>query len=186
MEIWKDIEGYPNYQVSNMGRVKSLNYLRTGKEKILKSCNNNKGYIYVNLYKEGKQKHYLIHRLVAQAFIPNPDNLPEVNHKNENPTDNRVENLEWCTSQYNNNFGTHNERMAKTLSIPILQFTKEGEFIKKWDGAIQVERELGFNQGSISKCLKGKYKSAYGFKWHYHYKSLWLKNHISLKDKKVA
>ena len=188
MEKWKDIEGYEGlYQVSNMGRVKSLNYNRTGEEKILKSRKDRGGYLRVSLSKEGKVKTFKVHRLVAQAFIPNPNNLPQVNHKDEDKQNNCVENLEWCNRSYNCNYGSRNERMAKSKSIPILQFSKTGEFIRKWDSAMQVERELGFNHGSISKCLKGKkYKLVGGYKWRYHYKSIWLKNHIPLKDKKVA
>lgn len=180
MEIWRDIEGYPNYQVSSEGRVKSLKY---GKEKILKNIKNNTGYLSVNLCKEGKIKHYLIHRLVAYAFMNNPDNLPQVNHKDENKTNNRVENLEYCDSRYNTNFGTRNEKIAERKTKRILQFTLDGELVRKWDSITQVERELGFYDGYISSCCKGKHKSAYGFKWHYHYKSLWLKNHIPLKNK---
>lgn len=187
MEIWRDIEGYHNYQVSNLGRVKSLNYNKTGKEKILKNSKNKDGYLFARLYKEGKVKTFKVHRLVAQVFIPNPDNLPQVNHKDENKTNNCVENLEWCTAQYNTNYGTHNERMAKAKSLHILQFNKEGNFIRKWESIRDIERDLDFNNGNISKCCKGKYKTAYGFKWCYHYKSLWEKKHIPLiKQKKVA
>lgn len=175
MEEWKDIEGYPNYMVSNLGRVKSLerNIVRGRgglykiEEKILKSVKNTWGYLFVNLYNEGKIKKYLIHRIVAQAFLPNHDNLQQINHRNEDKTDNRVENLEWCDSKYNINYGTHNKKMAKSKSIPILQFTKEMELVRKWESAMDVERELGFNQSSICSCCKGKYKSAYGYKWGY-------------------
>lgn len=186
MENWKEIEGYTDYMVSNLGRVKSLKF---SKEKILKSSKLNNGYLFVNLCKDGKYKPYLIHRLVAQAFLPNPDNLPQVNHRNENKTDNRVENLEYCNSQYNNNYGTRNERVIKSLSIPILQFNLDGELVRKWNSITQVERELGFDKGNISRSCKQQYgfKSAYGYKWCYHYKSLWLKNHVPLvKQKKVA
>ena len=183
MEIWRNIKDYPDYQVSNMGRVKSLNYNRTGEEKIMKISKNNWGYLLVNLHKEGKQKHYYIHRLVATAFIPNPDNLSQVNHINEDKTDNRVDNLEWCTQQYNTNYGTRTEKTQK----PVLQFTLDGEFIKQWDSARAVERELGFNNSDLSKCCKGKKKSVGGFKWCYHYKSLWINKHVPLiKQKKVA
>ena len=109
MEIWRDIKGYEGiYQISNKGRVKSLHY---GKEKIL-SPSKHSGYFFVRLFKKGeKPKEFDIHRLVAQAFLPNPDNLPIVNHKDENKLNNNVENLEWCNSEYNLNYGNRNERV---------------------------------------------------------------------------
>lgn len=164
MEEWKDIEGYPNYMVSNLGRVKSLKF---GKEKILKSRKNNDGYLYINLCKEGKKKTHTIHRLVAQAFLPNPNNLPEVNHKDEDKTNNRIENIEYCDRKYNINYGNRNEKMAKSLSKPILQFTKEMELVRKWESATDASRVLGINQGDICSCLKGKLKSVGGFIWGY-------------------
>ena len=163
-EIWKPIEGYPDYEVSNMGRVKSLKF---GKEKILKGVKDKNGYLIVDLYKEGKQKHYLIHRLVASAFIDNPNNLPQVNHIDEDKTNNRVENLEYCDSSYNTNFGTRTERIVKANSIPILQFTKSGEFVKKWNNAKEVERDLEISSSNIYKCCKGKLKSIGGYEWGY-------------------
>ena len=111
-EIWKDIQGYEGkYQVSNLGRVKSLNYHRSGKERILKYLINTRGYLTTMLYKNGIGKNVRINRLVAQAFIENPENLPEVNHIDEDKTNNRVGNLEWCSHEYNTNFGTRNERI---------------------------------------------------------------------------
>ena len=189
-EIWKNIEDYPDYMISNLGRVKSLeriiircdNKIQTIKEKILKPSKDYKGY-YNIILSNTKRKGFKIHRLVAIAFLPNPNNLPQVNHRNEDKTDNRVENLEWCTNTYNINYGTRTEKTQK----PVLQFTLDGEFIRKWDSAKDVERELGFNSSDLSKCCKGKKKSVGGFKWRYHYKSIWLKNHIPLiKQKKVA
>lgn len=164
MEIWKDVEGYPNYQVSNMGRVKSLKF---GKERILKSGKNKWGYVLVALCKDGKQKTFKVHRLVASAFIPNPNNLSQINHIDEDKTNNRVDNLEYCDCKYNINYGNHNEKMAKSKSMPVLQFSKTGEFIRKWDGLRQVERELGISHNHICSCLKGRYKTAGDFIWGY-------------------
>lgn len=114
MEEWKDIEGYEGlYQVSNLGRVKSLWF---DKEKILKAYKNRYGYLCIGLCKYGKKKTYKIHRLVASAFIENSNNYPEVNHKDEVKTNNNVNNLEWCTREYNHNFGTRNQRVAEKNS----------------------------------------------------------------------
>lgn len=115
-EIWKDIEGYEGlYQVSNLGRVKSLNYAKQGKEKILKDRISATGYKRVNLSKSGERKTYYVHRLVAETFIPNPNGYSEVNHKDENKSNNNIDNLEWCTSKYNSNYGTRNERQSEKM-----------------------------------------------------------------------
>ena len=167
-EIWKDIDGYEGlYQVSNLGRVKSLNYLHTGKERNLKPGTDGSGYRFVGLYKNGKTRLFYIHRLVAKAFIPNPDGKLEVNHKDENKTNNCVDNLEWMTRQENNNYGTRNERVSKSLSKSVFQYSLDGEFIRKWPSTIQIERDLGFSIGNISQCCNGKLKSAYGYIWKF-------------------
>lgn len=115
-EVWKDIEGYEGlYQVSNTGEVKSLNYQGSGEIKLLKQYTDKRGYKRIELSKNGKGKTYLVHRLVALVFIPNPDDSPMVNHKDENPSNNNVNNLEWCTHEYNMNYGTRNERISKSL-----------------------------------------------------------------------
>lgn len=182
MEIWKNIEGYPNYQVSNFGNVRSLNYHREGESKILKTSLNHKGYQLVSLYKNNKRKTFQVHRLVAQAFIQNPDNLPQVNHKDENKQNNCVDNLEWCDVKYNCNYGSRNQKVIKNLnhktmlgkfgkdnpsSKPINQYDLDGSFIRSWDCAYEVKRELGFSQQNICSCLKGRYKTANGFIWKY-------------------
>ena len=164
-EIWKDIKDYEGlYQVSNWGRVKSIKF---GKERILKQHINIKGgYYYVCLLKNGKHKNYYVHRLVAEAFIPNSYNLPQVNHRDENKLNNNVDNLEWCTNEYNHNYGTINERISQSQSKPVLQYDLNGNLIKEWKSVNECGRN-GFNQGDICKCCNGKRKTAKGFIWVY-------------------
>lgn len=165
MEEWRDIKGYEGlYQVSNYGRVKSLNYNHTGEERILKPGKVGKTVYYkVILCKDGKTYNKWVHRLVAQAFIPNPDNLPEVNHKDENGLNNRVDNLEWCTRTYNNNYGTRIQRVSK----PVYQYTLDGKLAKIWPSVMEIVRQLGYSQGTISMCCRGKRPTAYGYVWKY-------------------
>ncbi len=163
MEIWHDIEGYEGlYQVSNKGRVKSL---YNGSERILKLHDDGRGYLKAHLTKENTSKHIRVHRLVANAFIPNPENKPQVNHKDENKKNNCVENLEWITHVDNCNYGTRNERVSRKL----LQYSKDGEFIKEWQSAVEVKRVLSINNSNIIQCCRGNpnHTTAGGFVWRY-------------------
>ena len=164
-EIWKDIEGYENlYQVSSLGRVKSLGNGKTSsKERFLKADKNKQDYLRVTLCKDGKVKRYAVHRLVAIAFLPNPYNLPQVNHKDEDRTNNTVENLEWCDCQYNINYGTRTKRMAEKRSKSVICI----ETGKIFNSIIQVERDFGISHSHISKCCLGKQKTCGGFHWRY-------------------
>ena len=172
IEIWKDIKDYEGlYQVSNWGRVKSLNYNHTGKSKLLKPYDDTRGYLQVKLSKNRKSKNCLVHRLVATAFLENPENKPEINHIDEDKTNNRVDNLEWCEHKYNTNYGTRNERAAKAmtngkLSKPVLQLTLTGKLIREWPSTMECERN-GFNFGNVAACCRGERKSDKGFRWMY-------------------
>ena len=158
-EIWRDIKGYEGkYMVSNLGRVKSLNYNKTGKEKIMKGVPDGYGYFQLSLCKEGKVKNCRINRLVAQAFIPNPDNLPEVNHKDKIRTNNRVDNLEWCTTQYN---------VEYSKAKAVIGINKVSGLILEFPSANEAKRQTGINQSNIIQCCKGRRNSAGGFYWHY-------------------
>ena len=162
-EVWKDIKNYDgDYQVSNFGRVKSF---KNGKENILSLGITKRKYQFVILSKNDIRKNFQVHRLVAMTFIPNPNNLPQVNHKDENPSNNNLENLEWCDNKYNINYGTR----LKKLRMKVDQYTLDGIFLKTWTGLRQVGIELGISPSNISACCKGKVKSAGKFKWKYHF-----------------
>ena len=174
-EEWRDVAGYEGlYQVSSEGHVKSLERKvpkwdgeRTVKERILKPRTDHYGYLLVSLCAGGKSKTLKVHRLVCEAFHDNPENKLDVNHINENKTDNRACNLEWCTRRENVNHGTRNVRIAETKSKPVVQYTLNGELIKVWSSTIEVQRQAGFSQGNISKVANGKHKQAYGYIWKY-------------------
>ena len=188
IEIWKtavyDGELYEGlYKVSNFGKILSLNYKNTGKPGLMNPGTNTSGYLQVGLSKNGKTNLCLVHRLVAEAFLENPDNLPEVNHKDEDKTNNFVflnedgtvnkekSNLEWKNHRDNCNHGTRNERMAKTktngkLSKRVLQLSLTGELIREWESTNECGRN-GFNQGSVVDCCNGKQKTHKGFRFMY-------------------
>lgn len=163
-EYWKPVVGYEGlYEVSNWGRVKSI---RFGKERILKPFTNKDGYLLVTLSKNGTHKKFQVHRLVALHFLPNPDNLPEVNHKDENKLNNNAENLEWCNRKFNINYGTRNKRIGKSNSKKVLQYTLDGEFVREWESTAECERN-GYNHGAVAACCRGKRKTHKDFIWKY-------------------
>lgn len=158
-EEWKAIKDFPNYKISNYGRVFSKY-----KNGLLKQSKDAYGYSQVNLNRHSKK----VHRLVAETFIPNPDNLPEINHKDEDKNNNKLSNLEWCTSTYNMNYGNVLKRSAlsqrKHKTWQIYQYNLSGELVKVWMSAHEVDRN-GFNRRSVIRCCKGQIKSFKGYQW---------------------
>ena len=147
----KDIKGYEGrYAITSCGKVWS--YIN---EKFLKPGTDKDGYLYVNLYKDGMYKYYKIHRLVAEAYLPNPENLSDVDHIDNDKTHNYLNNLQWIT---------HRDNVRKGRNKPILQFTLDGEFVREWECAADVGKEVRRN---INNCLRGEQKTAYGYKWFY-------------------
>lgn len=181
-EEWRDIKGFEGlYQISNMGNVKSLErtvwnsrgYYVTVPERIRKARKNRYGYLYVALWKEGKRKQYMIHRLVASAFLNNADNLPEINHKDEDKTNNTVDNLEWCDRSYNCNYGTRNKKISEKmtnsskLGKSVIGINKVSGLIVEFPYVREASRQTGINSGNICACCNGKKKSAGGYIWFY-------------------
>ena len=163
--MMKDIKGYEGiYAITDDGRVYSYR-----KDRFLKPHMNNNGYHQTDLCVN--QKHYYpkVHRLVAEAFIPNPNNYPLVNHKDENRMNNNVDNLEWTTYKYNTNYSNVGYRANLPRWKKVIQLDKEGNVIKEFPCVAQVERELGFSHSNIVNCCNkpDKFKTAYGYKWKY-------------------
>lgn len=188
-EVWKDIKGYEGiYQVSNLGRIKSFKRKSINEGLILKPHEIRLGYLQVTLYDKNKRKIFLVHRLVAMTFIPNPQNKPEINHKDGNSSNNKVSNLEWCTHQENIQHAWDNglqvvtekqkecgrkyakinfELSTKKIQKKVRQYDLNNNFIKEWDCMNEAERQLKICNGKISACCKGKRNKAGGFKWRY-------------------
>lgn len=189
-EVWKDVVGYEGlYQVSNLGRVKSLERTKQMGGSSSRRCYTQKvhacikkqrieplcGYSKITVNKERVKKRVFVHVFVAKAFIPNPDNLPQVNHKDEDKTNNRINNLEWCTASYNSNYGTRGERISKKTTNnrpdakPILQCDKKGNVIREWLSISQAAREGNHDLRCIQHCLHGekRYKTHHGYIWKF-------------------
>jgi hypothetical protein len=176
-EQWRDIKNFEEYyQISNLGRIKSKDrYVRVGgggkrlvKSKIIKPVRCMNGYYEASLSCNGKRTVRLLHRVVAEAFIDNPQGLPEVNHKDEDVSNNRVDNLEWCTSKYNANYGNRNMKMReKAKVVAVCQYAKDGKFIAKWNSIADACKETGADTSAIIRVCKGKQKTSMGYLWRY-------------------
>jgi len=180
-EVWKPVKGYEGlYEVSNMGRVKSLSYLRTGKERLLSLMMTDNGYVFVGLNKHNEGRHYMVHRIEYEAFhgeIPKfvvtqkGNERMEVNHINEIKSDNRLENLELVTCTQNNNHGTHKQKIAAAISRKVYQYTLDGKLVRTWD-SVKSCIAGGFFATPVGLCCRNKYNHPYpnvykGYIWSY-------------------
>jgi len=168
--MWADVVGYEGiYKVNERGDIWSCVSKRLRKTRI-----DRYGYVIVSLYKSRNSKTALVHRIVASAFIPNPDNLPQINHIDENPQNNNVCNLEWCTSKYNSNYGTaiqrrimHQDFTQEYAMRNVICYSKFGDFIKEYKGVGIAANAVETCRSNIISCCKGKSKTARGYVWRY-------------------
>lgn len=175
-ETWRAVKGYEGmYEVSNMGRVRTLHtndsYPRDREGRVLCAQLDNRGRYSVALCKNGKCKRMQVHRLVAMAFLPNPNNYPVVNHKDENPQNNTVENLEWCTTKYNLHYSNVPKKMkaaaVKKQQKAVLMYDKKGNFIREFESATKAAEYVGDFQQNVSKNCYGQTKSVKGYSFKF-------------------
>lgn len=184
-EEWRDVVGYEGlYKVSNKGNVKIVDRYDVRKDrwgnnikyhvksKIKKTCLNNKGYCMISLTKNNKTKTFLVHRLVAQMFVDNPNNYTEVNHIDENKENNECNNLQWCDRKYNNNYGKQDKECRRVTSKwrmkKVKQFDLNGNLINTFDGIRIAEEKTNIDNRNIIKCCKNKVKTSGGYVWKYY------------------
>ena len=191
MEKWVPIKGYEGYyEVSSEGNVRSVDrvirykngHYQKFKSRTLKPKITMQGYEQVDLSKNNKVKQVKVHRLVAENFVSNPYGKPQINHIDGIKLNNNVRNLEWCTAEYNMNYGTAMQRAKETyashydrsaiaknnaIKKKVIQYTLDGKYIKEWDSLTDIQNELGFCRSNISKCCEGKYKQANNFIWKF-------------------
>lgn len=160
MEVWKPVKGFEEYSVSNYGRVYSI---KSGK--IMQQKTTRKGYKEIKLFKDHERHYFRVHRLVATAFVDNPDNLPFINHIDEDKSNNMASNLEWCTTLYNNNYGSRTDKAVRARSKPV-QAVKNGEVALEFNSVNDAARN-GFQASCISLCCNGRMQHHKGYEWRF-------------------
>lgn len=175
-EEWRDIPGWEGvYQVSNKGNIVSLNYNRTRKRRLRIPRIGKGGYLYINLHKSGVTKTMKIHRIVAMTFIPNPKNLPQINHKDENKLNNNAENLEWCDSSYNNKYGSrprkvldaHKRNGSSKAERAVVKLDRHGTIVAEFVSISEAARQSCVSRSCIRDCVLGRQHTCVGYFWKY-------------------
>ena len=170
MEKWREIPGYDGkYEVSTYGNIRCVNYRKTGKSQIMKMTLSRHGYHMITLRYQGKNVNRSVHRLVALTWIPNPNNLPEIDHINSIPSDNRIENLRTGSIPYSKHPLTEDKRLKISIrmSKPVIQMNGGGKYINEFKSITDAALQTKIHPGSINKCCRGKIKTAGGYKWEY-------------------
>ncbi len=175
-EVWKDIPGYEGlYCVSNIGRIMSLDFNHTKVPKIRILRKDRAGYIVVNLHKNNRVKTLKVHRIVAISFIPNPLGLPHINHKDEDKSNNCVDNLEWCDTSYNNCYGSRIRRALDTkkkngsckAERAVVKIDRNGTILEEFQSISDAARKIGVKRESVRDCVLGRQKTCVGYIWKY-------------------
>ena len=167
IEEWKPIKDFPDYRISNKGRIQRVpnNKIKGG---LLNPTKEKDGYLVVGLFRDKKNIQKRVHRLVAEVFIPNPNNYPCVNHKDENKTNNSIDNLEWCAVAYNNKYGNHYKKSSITMSKPIHQYDLSLKYIRTFSSLTNAAKELKCSMGGISSSTRDSLKYTFkGYRWSY-------------------
>ena len=159
---WREVKEYTNYEVNWFGEIRHKK-----RKHILKPRSNNGGYQYVNFKINGKNTNFAVHRIVANAFIPNPNGYTEVNHKDYDKTNNCVENLEWVSSSLNKHHAFQKKENCSSRGKEVNQYSKEGDFIKTYSSISEAAKEMNCTVGAISNCCLGRSKTSKGFRWSF-------------------
>ena len=162
--LMKKIDGFDRYYISKEGEIMDTDYRRTGVCRIIKPSTDKNGYKVISLFENGRMRQKLIHRLIAQTYIPNPYNLPVINHKDENKSNNCIDNLEWCSVGYNNCYGSRLNKLSDKMSKKVYGYNDKGELVKTFKSVIEGKKNGYWH---IAASCNGKRKTCGGLRWSY-------------------